>query len=320
MPLVLKLDKHNLKILFNNFIRLKLDKHNLKILFNNFIRSSLILSIITNANSLISFFSSEWYSILNAPLQSNPTIQTQNPGNPSLLSNQVYPSPSFPENQVYSNSIVQTVPPPNHLTLPPPSHLTLPPPSYQTIPPLSHQTVPHLSSILVQEPQSSWIQSEQICGSTVFPAQSSFSTSTLPILLQTDLSQSQLEAESFPTAYPEYSDVNPSLYDNQVMYPVKSLSTPIPESTLSETSLVDSFSQQRTKIRLNLVNSDLYGKTFPSEQDTLPVTERESTTPLLDENIPEKFQVFYTFCCDPFQFYLKEENLRKNLDFFIFFI
>ena len=52
----LKLDKHNLKILLNNFIRLKLDKHNLKILINNFIRSSLILSIINNANSLISFF------------------------------------------------------------------------------------------------------------------------------------------------------------------------------------------------------------------------------------------------------------------------
>ena len=99
------------------------------------------------------------------------------------------------------------------------------------------------------------------------------------------------------------------------MYPVNSLSTPIPE-----TSLVDSFSQQRTKIRLNLVNSDLYGKTFPSEQDTMPVTERDSTTPVLDENIPEKIQVifFYTLCCDPFQIYLKEENLKKKKDFSIF--
>ena len=50
------------------------------------------------------------------------------------------------------------------------------------------------------------------------------------------------------------------------------------------------------------------------------VTERDSTTPVLDENIPEKIQVifFYTLCCDPFQIYLKEENLKKKKDFSIF--
>lgn len=187
--------------------------------------------------------------------------------------------------------------PPNHLTVPPPSHFTVPPLSHQTIPPSSHQTVPHLSHTPIQEPQTGWSQSEQICGSTLLPAQSIFSTSSLPILIQTDLNQSHLEAESFLTAYPEYSDVNPSLFDDQVP---NSMATHIPESTSSESFLVDSFPPQRTKIRLNLVNSDLYGKAFPSEQDTYPVTERDSTTPVLDENIPKEIQVFffYKFSCD----------------------